>query len=164
MDCARVMRGISSMAKAETPAFAMAARSFSLPYGSMIATMIAPFLHLAASSALGRRTQSTISAPFNVASLPLAIVAPASLNSSSETAELEPAPDWTTTLAPSAMNFFTVSAEAATRGSILPSSAGMAMVKLMVTSPDGLADYNWNVAGRTGSRLVRREAPCPTAR
>jgi len=41
---ARVMRGISSMANAVIPAFAMAASAASLPYGSMMAMTKAPDL------------------------------------------------------------------------------------------------------------------------
>jgi hypothetical protein len=44
IDCARVMRGISSMAKAASPASAICLSAASLPYGSMMATISAPFL------------------------------------------------------------------------------------------------------------------------
>ena len=44
MVCARVMRGISSMAKAVTPACAIACNAASLPNGSMMAMTSAPCL------------------------------------------------------------------------------------------------------------------------
>jgi hypothetical protein len=44
IDCARVMRGISSMANAMTPALAICLSAASLPYGSMMAMTSVPFL------------------------------------------------------------------------------------------------------------------------
>jgi hypothetical protein len=41
---ARVMRGISSMANAVTPAFAIASSAALWPYGSIMAMTSAPFL------------------------------------------------------------------------------------------------------------------------
>ena len=61
------MRGINSIAKAQTPA---AAKDFSAsicPRGSMIAMTAAPCLAPAMSAARGRRTRKTISASFTVA-------------------------------------------------------------------------------------------------
>jgi hypothetical protein len=56
----------------------------------------------------------TISASLTASAL---TVAPAAVNSESGSQDLMPAPGSTTTSTPSALNFFTVSGEAATRGS-----------------------------------------------
>ena len=55
-----------------------------------------------------------MSASFSASAL---TVAPAAVNSASGTPDLMPAPGSITTSAPNALNFFTVSGEAATRGS-----------------------------------------------
>src|ERR1700687_1272180 len=56
----------------------------------------------------------TMSASFNASALTLA---PAAVNSESGRPDLMPAPGSTATSTPNALNFFTVSGEAATRGS-----------------------------------------------
>src|ERR1043165_8901711 len=56
----------------------------------------------------------TMSASFNASAL---TVAPAAVNSESGRPDLMPAPGSTATSTPSALNFFTVSGDAATRGS-----------------------------------------------
>src|SRR5579859_2355744 len=80
----------------------------------MIATTSAPRLYLESSEASGRFTLMTISASFNASAL---TVAPAAVKSESSKPDLIPAPGSIATSAPSALNFFTVSGEAATRGS-----------------------------------------------
>ena len=108
------MRGINSIAKAETPASAIVFSAASLPYGSMMAITSAPRLYCANSLASGRFTLMMMSASFSASAL---TVAPAAVNSESGRPDLMPAPGSTATSTPSALNFFTVSGEAATRGS-----------------------------------------------
>src|SRR4051812_1710997 len=115
MTWARVMRGISSMAKAETPALASACSASVWPYGSMMAMAMAPRRREPISPGPGRRTVSTTSASRAASWGPCAIVAPAASNSRSGTPARVPAPAWTTTSAPSALYFLTVSGVAATR-------------------------------------------------
>src|SRR5581483_4365237 len=80
----------------------------------MIAITSAPRLYCDSSEASGRFTLMTMSASFNASAL---TVAPTAVNSESGRPDLRPAPGSTATSAPSALNFLTVSGEAATRGS-----------------------------------------------
>src|SRR4029077_11454355 len=80
----------------------------------MMAMTSAPRPYFASSNASGRFTLMTMSALSSASAL---TVAPAAANSASNTPDLTPAPGSTATSAPSALNFFTVSGEAATRGS-----------------------------------------------
>src|SRR5215510_6907819 len=81
----------------------------------MIATTSAPRLYCESSEGSGRFTLMMMSASFSASAL---TVAPAAVNSESGRPDLMPAPGSTATSAPSALNFSTVSGEAATRGSI----------------------------------------------
>ena len=80
----------------------------------MIAMTSAPRLYFASSVASGRFTLMTMSASLNASAL---TVAPAAVNSESGSPDLMPAPGSIATSTPNALNFFTVSGEAATRGS-----------------------------------------------
>src|SRR3954447_22245097 len=80
----------------------------------MIATTSAPRLYCESSEASGRFTLMMMSASFSASTL---TVAPTAVNSESGRPDLMPAPGSTATSAPSALNFFTVSGDAATRGS-----------------------------------------------
>src|SRR5579862_3983486 len=80
----------------------------------MIAITSVPRLYRESSDASGRFTLMTMSASFSASA---ATVAPTAVNSESGRPDLIPAPGSTATSAPSALNFFTVSGEAATRGS-----------------------------------------------
>src|ERR1041384_7340303 len=80
----------------------------------MIAMTSAPRLYCESSEASGRFTLMTMSASFSASAL---TVAPTAVNSESGSPDLTPAPGSTATSAPSALNFFTVSGDAATRGS-----------------------------------------------
>src|SRR5690348_820633 len=80
----------------------------------MIAITSAPRLYFESSDASGRFTLMMMSASFSASAL---TVAPAAVKSESGRPDLMPAPGSTTTSAPSVLNFFTVSGEAATRGS-----------------------------------------------
>src|SRR5256884_1978267 len=80
----------------------------------MIAMTSAPRLYCESSLASGRFTLMMISASFNASAL---IVAPTAVNSESGRPDLMPAPGSIATSTPSALNFLTVSGEAATRGS-----------------------------------------------
>src|SRR3954452_4018199 len=80
----------------------------------MMAITSAPRLYCASSEASGRFTLMTTSASCSASAL---TVAPAAENSESGRPDLIPAPGWTATSTPSALNFFTVSGDAATRGS-----------------------------------------------
>src|SRR6185437_8668855 len=80
----------------------------------MIAITSAPRLYLPSSEASGRFTLMTMSASFTASALTLA---PTAVKSESGRPDLTPAPGSTATSAPSALYFFTVSGEAATRGS-----------------------------------------------
>src|ERR1700732_3941966 len=80
----------------------------------MIATTSAPRLYLESSEASGRFTLMMISASFSASAL---TVAPAAVKAESSQPDLIPAPGSIAPSAPSALNFFTVSGEAATRGS-----------------------------------------------
>src|SRR5215510_16385322 len=80
----------------------------------MIAMTSAPRLYWASSLASGRFTLMMMSASFSASGL---TVAPTAVNSESGRPDLMPAPGSTAISAPSALNFFTVSGEAATRGS-----------------------------------------------
>src|SRR5271154_5171053 len=93
----------------------------------MMAMTIAPFLICDNSTAFGRRTMSTISAPLNASR---ATLAPAAVKSASRTPDLIPAPGSTATSAPSPIIFLTVSGVAATRGS--PASVSAATATFMI--------------------------------
>src|ERR1044072_8144004 len=80
----------------------------------MIATTSAPRLYCESSEASGRFTLMMMSASFSASAL---TVAPTAVNSESGRPDLMPAPGSTSTSAPSALNFLTVSGDAATRGS-----------------------------------------------
>src|SRR6516162_2079299 len=80
----------------------------------MIAITSAPCLYWPSSDASGRFTLMTMSASLTASAL---TVAPAAVNSESGRPDLMPAPGSTATSTPNALNFFTVSGEAATRGS-----------------------------------------------
>src|SRR5205085_6731772 len=110
-----VMRGISSMAKAETPAVASPCRAASLPYGSMMATTTAPGFAPESSPSPGRRTLRITSAARSASSRLAATVAPAASNSASGMPAPAPAPACTTTSAPRPLYLRTVSGVAATR-------------------------------------------------
>src|SRR5579864_8087243 len=80
----------------------------------MMAMTSAPRLYFDNSDASGRFTLMMISASLSASAL---TVAPAAVNSESGNPDLMPAPGSIATSAPSALNFSTVSGEAATRGS-----------------------------------------------
>src|SRR3984893_2617513 len=80
----------------------------------MMAMTSAPRLYWVSSEASGRFTLMMTSASFNASAL---TVAPTAVNSESGRPALTPAPASTATSTPSALNFFTVSGDAATRGS-----------------------------------------------
>src|SRR6201995_3019467 len=80
----------------------------------MIAITSAPRLYWPSSEASGRFTLMMTSASFNASAL---TVAPTAVNSESGRPDLIPAPGSTATSTPSALNFFIVSGDAATRGS-----------------------------------------------
>src|SRR5690348_14856485 len=80
----------------------------------MIAITSAPRLYLDNSDASGRFTLMMMSASFTASAL---IVAPTAVKSESSRPDLMPAPGSTAISAPSALNLFTASGEAATRGS-----------------------------------------------
>src|SRR5258705_4896330 len=80
----------------------------------MMAMTSAPRLYCESSLASGRFTLMMMSASFNASAL---TVAPTAVNSESGRPDLMPAPGSIATSAPIALNFFTVSGEAATRGS-----------------------------------------------
>src|SRR5689334_19644259 len=80
----------------------------------MIAMTSAPRLYCESSEASGRFTLMMMSASFSASAL---TVAPTAVNSESGSPDLTPAPGSTATSTPSALNFFTVSGDAATRGS-----------------------------------------------
>src|SRR4051812_47725061 len=80
----------------------------------MIAITSAPRRYCASSPASGRLTLMTTSASFSASAL---TSAPAAENSESGTPDLTPAPGSTATSTPSALNFLTLSGDAATRGS-----------------------------------------------
>src|SRR6195952_4459211 len=80
----------------------------------MMAMTSAPRLYFESSEASGRFTLMMMSASFNASAL---TVAPAAANSESGSPDLIPAPGSIAISTPSALNFFTVSGDAATRGS-----------------------------------------------
>src|SRR3954462_3449171 len=80
----------------------------------MIAITSALRLYCASSDASGRFTLMMMSASFSASAM---TVAPAAENSESGRPDLIPAPGSTATSTPSALNFFTVSGDAAPRGS-----------------------------------------------
>src|SRR5882672_6727765 len=80
----------------------------------MMAMTSAPRLYCESSDASGRFTLMMMSASLSASAL---TVAPTAVNSESGRPDLMPAPGSTATSAPSALNFFTVSGDAATRGS-----------------------------------------------
>src|SRR5215469_15341333 len=97
----------------------------------MIAITSAPRLYLPSSEASGRFTLMTMSASFTASAL---TVAPTAVKSESSRPDLMPAPGSTATSTPSALNFFTVSGEAATRGSAGSISLATA---IFMRPPDG---------------------------
>src|SRR6185369_2743629 len=80
----------------------------------MIATTSAPRLYCGSSEASGRFTLMMMSASLSASALTLA---PAAVNSESGRPDLMPAPGSMAMSTPRALNFFTVSGDAATRGS-----------------------------------------------
>src|SRR6266850_6036573 len=80
----------------------------------MMAITSAPGLYCASSEASGRFTLMMMSASLSASALTMA---PAAVNSESGNPDLIPAPGSMATSTPSALNFFTVSGDAATRGS-----------------------------------------------
>src|SRR5271170_1083514 len=92
----------------------------------MMAMTIAPRLRRDNSEAKGRRTLSTISAPFTASAV---TVAPAAEKSASRIPDFIPAPGSTATPAPSPTIFLTVSGVAATRGS--PASTSVVTATFM---------------------------------
>src|SRR5258705_12200927 len=80
----------------------------------MMARRSAPRLYCDSSEASGRFTLMMMSASFSASAL---TVAPTAVNSESGRPDLMPAPGSTATSTPSALNFFTESGDAATRGS-----------------------------------------------
>src|SRR5262252_8589488 len=99
----------------------------------MIAITSAPRLYCDSSDASGRFTLMMMSASFSASAL---MVAPTAVNSESGRPDLRPAPGSTAISAPSALNFFTVSGEAATRGS--DGSISLATA-IFMGPPDGRA-------------------------
>src|ERR1700749_1383133 len=97
----------------------------------MIAMTSAPRLYWPSSEASGRFTLMMMSASLTASAL---TVAPTAVKSESSRPDLMPAPGSTATSAPSALNFFTVSGEAATRGSAESISLATA---LFMGPPDG---------------------------
>ena len=99
----------------------------------MAATM-APGLRAFTSSAEGRRTLSRMSAPRSASAALAAMVgALRPCSASSEKRERAPAPACTFTVQPSAVSFFTVSGDTATRGS--PSRSAVTAIVTMDGSP-----------------------------
>src|SRR6266404_2738458 len=80
----------------------------------MMAMTSAPRLYFESSEASGRFTLMMMSASLSASTL---TVAPTAVNSESGRPDLMPAPGSIATSTPSALNFFTVSGETATRGS-----------------------------------------------
>src|ERR1700733_5920596 len=97
----------------------------------MIAMTSAPRLYWDSSDASGRFTLMMMSASFSASAL---TVAPTAVNSESGRPDLRPAPGSMATSAPSALNFFTVSGETATRGSAGSISLATA---IFMGPPDG---------------------------
>src|ERR1700741_3374380 len=97
----------------------------------MMAMTSAPRLYCASSEASGRFTLMMMSASFSASAL---TVAPTAVNSESGRPDLMPAPGSTAISAPSALNFFTVSGETATRGSAGSISLATA---IFMEPPDG---------------------------
>ena len=79
MLCARLIRGISSMANSATPVLASASRPSASENGSSMPISAAPFFMPLASAGVGRLTVSTMSALATASSSVLAILAPAAL-------------------------------------------------------------------------------------
>ena len=77
----------------------------------MIATTSAPGLYALQFGRRGRRTFSTMSASRSASAAVAAMVAPAASNSASGRPAATPAPAWTTTSAPRAVYFLTVSGD-----------------------------------------------------
>src|SRR5581483_2265755 len=134
MTCARVIRGISSMANNLTPVLASASSPSASENGSSMPISAAPFFIALTIAASGRRTVSTMSAsPTASASLP-AILAPAAAYSSSEIRERSPAPERMVTAAPALASFLTVSGVTPIRGSS-SFSAGTPIAIISAPSP-----------------------------
>ena len=97
MLCARLIRGINSMANDVSPARARACISFGLESAPREATKMVPFLIAGISPAWGAWILKTMPAPFNAARASLAMVAPASRKAASVKDASRPASCWTTT-------------------------------------------------------------------
>src|ERR1700710_3041927 len=111
----------------------------------MIAITSAPRLYCASSLASGRFTLMTTSASFSASAL---TVAPAAVNSESGRPDLIPAPGSMAISTPSALNFFTVSGDAATRGS----EGSISLATAIFIGPP--AAHGTRVSGRAGSGAV----------
>src|ERR1700757_5171981 len=118
----------------------------------MIAMTSAPRLYWPSSEASGRFTLMTMSASLTASAL---TVAPTAVKSESSRPDLRPAPGSTATSTPSALNFFTVSGETATRGSAGSISLATA---IFMGPPDGARRaHNTSVApARRGATLTER--------
>ena len=92
MDCARVMRGMNSIAKADTPFDASAFNPSREPIGSIMPAKIAPGLIACSSSCEGRPTFRMTSAWETASAAFWTISAPASLKSWSGMNDRSPAP------------------------------------------------------------------------
>src|ERR1700755_2132084 len=110
----------------------------------MMAITSAPCLYLASSLASGRFTLMTMSASCSASAL---TVAPAAVNSESGKPDLMPAPGSMAMSTPSALNFFTVSGDAATRGS----EGSISLATAIFMEPPA-------AQGTRVSRSARREA------
>src|SRR3954454_7361434 len=89
----------------------------------------------------------TISASRNASAL---TVAPTAVNSESGRPDLIPAPGWTATSTPSALNFFTVSGDAATRGS----EGSISLATAIFMGPPAALGTRVSGARREAARLV----------
>ena len=101
MDWARVMRGMSSMEKAEMRRALSAEKKSPSECGSSMPISRASSRMAFTSFSSGRRTHSTTSASATAFGPSGAMNAPASSYSASEWNDLSPAPFWTTTSRPS---------------------------------------------------------------
>src|SRR5471032_2202002 len=94
----------------------------------------------------------TMSASFNASAL---TVAPAAVNSESGRPDLIPAPGSIAISTPNALNFFTVSGEAATRGSDGSISLATAIFMWPPAARGARARANWRFSRRNGYRFWR---------
>src|ERR1700757_1947613 len=116
----------------------------------MMAITAAPRLYWPSSEASGRFTLMTTSASFAASAL---TVAPAAVNSESGRPDLTPAPGSTATSTPNALNFFTESGEAATRG-----SAGSISLATAIFMRPPAARLGWISRRAAFARIARRAA------